>query len=213
MLWVLRAFSSSVGKKFLMAATGLGFCSFLAAHLAGNLTVYWGFDAFNSYAEHLHALDPLVKFAELGLLTMALIHIATGLTLFYQNWTSRPVRCQVKRAAGGRTLFSATMPYTGLLILAFVALHLITFKFAKGAEETVSQLASSVFANPLYVGIYTVGMLVVGSHVAHGLWSAFQTLGLSHPKYTPAVEKLSLLFGLVVALGFGSLPFFIVLMS
>ncbi|MFP4477602.1 MAG: succinate dehydrogenase cytochrome b subunit [Desulfatibacillaceae bacterium] len=212
MTWVLRTFGSSVGKKLLMALTGLGFCGFLVSHLAGNLTVYWGFDAFNSYAEHLHSLEPLVRMAEFGLATFAVIHVLTGLTLFYQNWTSRPNRYEVNRWGGGRTIFSATMPYTGLLILVFVGVHLATFKFAD-PNMTVSEVARHVFGNPAYVLFYVVSMVIVAFHVTHGFWSAFQTLGLNHPKYMPAIEKLSLLFGLIVALGYGSLPVVVIAMS
>ena len=113
MNWFTNTFGSSVGKKLMMAVTGLFFCVFLVLHLAGNLTLYMGKDAFNSYAEHLHSLGPLLTLAEWGLLIFAVIHISTGLLLFYQNFKARPERYAVSKRAGGRTLGSATMPYTG----------------------------------------------------------------------------------------------------
>ncbi|MFH2098499.1 MAG: succinate dehydrogenase, partial [Pseudomonadota bacterium] len=120
MSWVFDTFSSSIGKKLLMAVTGLGFLGFLAGHLLGNLTVYWGPAAFVSYAEHLHALEPLVKVAEMGLLTFLFIHVTSGTILFLQNLKARGGQYAVKKWAGGRTVFSATMPYTGLFIIIFV---------------------------------------------------------------------------------------------
>ena len=84
MNWITGTLGSSVGKKLMMAITGLSFCGFLAAHLAGNLTIYGGKNAFNSYAEHLHSLGPVLTLAEWGLLVFAIVHVCTGLILFYR---------------------------------------------------------------------------------------------------------------------------------
>ncbi len=210
--WVIRTLGSSVGKKQLMAVTGLGFIGFLTMHLIGNLTIYMGADAFNSYAEHLHALGPLVLVSEMGLLLLLCVHVTTGSLLFYENWQARPQRYVSKKWAGGRTVFSATMPYTGFLMLVFVVVHLITFKFAD-IGQPVFEIASGVFANMCYVFFYTFSMIVVAFHVKHGLWSAFQTFGANHPKYMPAVQGLSILFGLAVAAGFGFLPTVFLIMA
>ena len=114
MNWLTAALGSSVGKKLMMALTGLAFTGFLAGHLAGNLTIYSGRAAFNGYAEKLHSLGPLLKLVELGLIIFAAVHILTGLWLFLQNRKARPVRYTLDASAGGRTLSSRTMPYTGL---------------------------------------------------------------------------------------------------
>ena len=82
MNWLITTLGTSIGKKLLMAVTGLGFICFLLVHLAGNLTIYGGMDAFNTYSEHLHALGPLINIAELGLLTLALVHVSIGIILF-----------------------------------------------------------------------------------------------------------------------------------
>ncbi|MBW1987952.1 MAG: succinate dehydrogenase cytochrome b subunit [Deltaproteobacteria bacterium] len=205
MSWVKDAFTTSVGKKLLMAVTGLGFLGFLAGHLAGNLTIYWGADAFVAYAEHLHSLEPLVKAAEAGLIVFLVVHAGTGLWLFAQNRAARGGRYARNKWAGGRTVFSATMPYTGVLILVFVAIHLATFKFAPEGEN-VWEVAAYVFSQPLCFWFYTLSMPVVALHVGHGLWSAVQTLGGNHPKYMPAVRVVSLAAAAVVILGFGLLP-------
>ncbi len=192
-----------------MSITGLCFCGFLAGHLGGNLTIYGGKELFNSYAEHLHSLGILLKFAEWGLLFFAVVHILTGLTLFYQNFKARPVRYRVDKSAGGRTLGSATMPYTGVLLLAFVLFHLVNFHFVDKSDTTIYDIVSEAFANPLYVAFYIAAMVVAAIHVSHGFWSAFQTLGANHPKYMPMIRTLSLVFALIVGIGFGALPIFI----
>jgi succinate dehydrogenase / fumarate reductase, cytochrome b subunit len=209
MKWLADTLRASVGKKLLMAITGFGFILFLSAHLAGNLTLYGGRESFNAYAERLHALGALLLAAEWGLLLFALIHVATGLTLFYQNFRARPERYQVNKRAGGRTLGSATMPYTGVLLLIFVVFHLINFSFADQSQTTIYDIVSRAFSSPLYVALYVAAMIVLAIHASHGFWSAFQTLGANHPKYMPAIRTLSILFALVVGIGFGLLPIYI----
>jgi len=211
MNWIKQTLWSSIGKKLMMALTGLAFIVFLIAHLAGNLTLYGGGEAFNAYAEKLHSLGPLLTIFELGLVLFAGIHIFTGLVLFLQNRQARPFGYLRYESSGGRTLSSRTMPYTGLIILGFVIFHLINFSFVDKADRTIFQLVSSAFANPVYVVIYLAGMIIVALHVRHGLWSAFQTLGGNHPKYMPAIMMLSIVIGLIVAVGFGFLPIYLAL--
>ena len=211
MNWIQQTLWSSVGKKLMMAVTGLAFICFLMAHLAGNLTIYGGQEAFNAYAEKLHTLGPLLTIFELGLLFFAGVHIITGLFLFLQNWQARPAGYLVYKSSGGRTLSSRTMPYTGLIIFGFVIFHLINFSFVDKTDRTISQIVSAAFANPAYMIIYIAVMIIVALHVRHGLWSAFQTLGANHPKYMPAIMALSIVLGLIVACGFGFLPIYIFL--
>jgi succinate dehydrogenase / fumarate reductase cytochrome b subunit len=209
MRWLMQTLGSSIGKKLMMALTGLAFIGFLAVHLIGNLSIYGGRAAFNAYAEKLHSLGPILTVFELGLLGLALLHIATGLLLFVQNLRARPQRYSMDKRAGGRTYSSITMPYTGLLILAFVVFHLINFSFVDKTDTTIFDIVSQAFAQPFYVVTYIFAMIVVAFHVRHGLWSAFQSIGVNHPKYMPAVMILSLVFSLFVGFGFGLLPIYI----
>jgi len=213
MKWLLDIIESSIGKKMLMALTGLGFCVFLFGHLAGNLTIYGGKDAFNSYAGHLHSLGPILTVAEIGLLIFAMIHILSGIFLFWGNFKARPQRYVMKKSAGGRTIGSRTMPYTGFLVLLFVIFHLMNFHFVDKTNTTIFQIVQNAFSDPIYVGIYVAAMLVVGIHVSHGFWSAFQTLGANHPKYMPLIKGLSICFSLIVGMGFGFLPIYFLFMS
>jgi succinate dehydrogenase / fumarate reductase cytochrome b subunit len=209
MSWLIRIFGASIGKKLLMAITGLSFIGFLCAHLAGNLTLYMGGTAFNNYAEKLHSLGPILTVFEFGLLALALVHVAIGLILFIQNLKARSVPYENDRRAGGRTLSSVTMPYTGLIILAFVIFHLINFSFVDKTQRTIFEIVSSAFANPVYMLVYVLVMIVVALHIRHGFWSAFQTIGANHPKYMPTLMALSVIASLILGFGFGLLPIYI----
>ncbi|MEJ2167594.1 MAG: succinate dehydrogenase cytochrome b subunit [Desulfobacterales bacterium] len=228
MNWLKQTLWSSIGKKLMMAVTGLAFCAFLTGHLAGNLTIYGGKEALNSYAAQLRSLGPLITAMELGLFLFAVIHIITGLTLFYQNTMARGGRYAVSKKAvrrslvskradvrsfftngGGRTIGSATMPYTGVLLLLFVVIHLINFTFVDKSQTTLANIVAQTFENPLWVAFYVLAMIVAAVHVSHGFWSAFQTIGANHKKYMRLIMIFSTIFSLIVGFGFGLLPIFV----
>lgn len=209
MSWLIRTFGSSIGKKLLMAITGLAFFGFLSMHLAGNLTIYKGGSAFNAYAQKLHSLGPILIIFELGLLAFAIIHIAMGITLFVQNLKARSVPYKMDKPAGGRTFSSTWMPYTGFVLLAFVIFHLLNFSFIDKGQRTIFEIVSTAFSNPIYMIIYVIAMVVLALHIRHGFWSAFQTVGANHPKYMPAIMVLSIVVGLIFGFGFGLLPIYI----
>ncbi len=209
MSWLIRTFGSSIGKKLLMAITGLAFFGFLCMHLAGNLTIYKGGSAFNAYAQKLHSLGPILIIFELGLLAFAIIHIATGITLFVQNLKARSVPYKMDKPAGGRTFSSTWMPYTGFVLLAFVIFHLLNFSFIDKGQRTIFEIVSAAFTNPIYMIVYVLAMVVLALHVRHGFWSAFQTIGANHPKYMPAIMVLSIVVSLIFGFGFGLLPIYI----
>ncbi len=209
MSWLIRTFGSSIGKKLLMAISGLGFFGFLCAHLAGNLTLYKGGTAFNAYAQKLRSLGPLLTVFESGLLVFAVIHLTTGTILFFQNLKARSVPYKIDRRAGGRTLSSTLMPYTGFILLAFVIFHLINFSFVDTSYRTIFEIVSAAFASPIYISIYVFVMIVLALHTRHGFWSAFQTIGANHPRYMPAIMVLSVAVSLIFGFGFGLLPIYI----
>lgn len=210
MNWLMNTFGTSIGKKLLMACSGACFIGFLLGHLGGNTTLYIGRETFNAYAHHLHSLGILVNFAETALLVLLIIHVLTGVTLFFQNLGARPEKYAVKKKAGGRTWGSATMPYTGLMILLFIILHLVNFHFVEKTEErTIFDIVSNTFAQPGYIVIYVAAMIIVALHVSHGFWSLFQTLGANHPKYMPFITKVGILLSLIFGFGFGLIPIYI----
>ena len=208
MNWLAQNISTAIGKKLLMAVTGLGFAGFIAIHLAGNLTFYFGKEAFLHYVETLHTLGPVIVAAELVLLAFAVIHVSTGALLFVRNWQARRTRYAVKKSAGGRTIGSRTMPYTGFLILLFVILHLSQFHFIDRTKMTPYDAAVSTFGNLIYALIYIGAVILVGVHIRHGFWSLFQSLGLNHEKYMPAIRTVGILFAIAAAVGFAFIPIY-----
>lgn len=212
MNWLVKTFSSSIGKKQVQAVTGLLFCLFVAVHLMGNLTIYAGKEAFLSYVDHLHSVEVLVTVAEFGLIFFAVLHIGMGLYLFLENRRARPVAYAVDKSAGGRTIGSRTGPYTGALILVFVIFHLIRFRFVDKMTINDFTILSNTFAEfGFWTLFYIAGVIVVAVHVSHGFWSGFQTLGLNHPKYMPFVERVGIIFSLIIGIGFASIPIFLFL--
>jgi succinate dehydrogenase / fumarate reductase, cytochrome b subunit len=209
MNWFLDTLRTPIGKKLLMALTGLGFCIFLLIHMIGNLTLYGGKDLFIAYVEHLHALSVLIAAAEWGLILFACIHVSTGLILFLENRRARPIAYAVKKNAGGRTIGSATMPYTGFIILCFLILHLFNFRFIEQTPHAIFQAVSGTLSDVFYKIIYIAAVIVVALHVRHGFWSLFQTLGANHPKYMPMIQAIGIAFAVFVLAGFGFIPIYI----
>jgi succinate dehydrogenase / fumarate reductase cytochrome b subunit len=213
MNWYLFIIGSSVGKKILMAVTGFGMIGFLAVHLLGNLMAFAGADAFNGYAAKLHSLQPYLSVFNIALATLGLVHIAVGVILFIENLKARPTRYKVYKNPGGRTIGSNTMPYTGVLILVFVISHLLKFTFVDKSLTPIYQQMAATFANPAWVLMYVVAMVIVAVHISHGSWSLFQTFGINHPRYMPLIMKLGLVVTLVFGIGFGILPIYLLLIA
>jgi len=119
-----------------------------------------------------------------------------------------------KSGGGGRTFSSQTMPYTGLLILVFLGVHLATFShhIVDQTTRNIFQIAVDVFSHKGFLAIYLIAMVIVALHVRHGLWSAFQTVGANQPKYMPFIQKLSIVFAVIAGIGFFSLPLVILAM-
>lgn len=197
----------------MVAAAGLLLCGFLITHLAGNLFLFVGEGAFNHYAEALEH-NPLLPIAEGGLVFLFLVHIALSVRATLANRSARPVAYESYKGKGARTPGSRTMAYTGTLILAFIIIHVATFKFdvgglkgqTPGVEESLFAHVVTWFANPLYAAFYVLAVGGVGLHLSHGVQSAIQTFGLNHPRYTPAIRKLGLAFAFLIFLGFASFP-------
>ncbi|MFP4158810.1 MAG: succinate dehydrogenase cytochrome b subunit [Desulfobacterales bacterium] len=209
MNWFVENISTAVGKKLLMAVTGLGFLGFIFAHLAGNLSFYFGKEAFLKYVETLHKIEPVIVVVEFLLLLVAIIHVTIGTVLFFQNWRARSTRYAVNKTAGGRTIGSRTMPYTGFLILLFVILHLSQFHFIDRAQMTPYDAAVNTFNSIWFSLIYIAAVILVGIHIRHGFWSLFQSLGLNHEKYMPLIRTLGIAFAVAVAVGFAFVPIYI----
>jgi succinate dehydrogenase / fumarate reductase cytochrome b subunit len=208
---IFEFLESSIGKKIMVAAAGILLCGFLITHLLGNLLMYVGGDAFNHYAETLEH-NPLLPIAEIGLIVLFVLHIVLSYRATYLNRKARPEGYQVYKGKGARTPGSRTMAVTGTLILAFVIIHVATFKFDVGGfkgtpgQEGLFAHVLGWFSNPWYAAFYVLAVGGVGLHLSHGVQSAFQTFGLNHPRYTPIIRKAGLAFAFLIFLGFASFP-------
>ncbi len=204
---IFQFLESSIGKKIMVAAAGLLLCGFLITHLLGNLLMFVGGEAFNHYAEALER-NPLLPAAEVGLVGLFLLHIVLSVRATLANRAARPEGYQVYQGKGARTPGSRTMALTGTLILAFVILHVATFKYDVGGLKGPDLFAHVLgwFANPWYAAFYVLAVGGVGLHLSHGVQSALQTFGVNHPRYTPLIRKAGYAFAGLIFLGFASLP-------
>jgi len=201
---IKQAMTSSVGKKCLMAISGAMLSLFLLAHLAGNTTIFGGRDSFNSYAGRLHSLGILLHIFSAALLLVFLIHIVTGIILFIENYRARPARYAVYKSSGERSWGARSMPYTGALILLFLFVHIVNFKFSD--KIVPGDAVAAVLTRPGYALFYIFAFLALALHVSHGFWSLNQTLGLNHPKYNRMLRAGALGVSIIIGMLFILIP-------
>ena len=218
-----KAFSSSIGSKFLIALTGLFLLIFLIAHLAGNLLFIAGPAVFNEYSHKLVS-NPLVYVAEAGLLAIFALHIFKTVGLVVDSRAARPERyarrkwAKTKNDRSRKSLSSSTMILTGTITLLFVVTHLMTFKFGVYYETNdgirdLYRLQIAVFQNPAYVAFYVVAMGVIVFHLWHGASSAMQSFGINNPTWTPRLLWLGRGVAILIGLGFAVLPVYTFLLT
>ncbi|WP_422362364.1 succinate dehydrogenase cytochrome b subunit [Reichenbachiella sp.] len=219
MSWFTQTLSGSVGKKLLMALTGLFLILFLVVHLAGNLQLLFddGGKAFNVYATGM-ANNLFIKVVSYGNFFFILVHVIDGIILTMKNKAARNVRYHVATKDSKSSWASKNMALLGIITLIFIIAHLrgfwYEFKFGAipfatydGVEyKDVYQIVQTLFADPLYAGFYVLCMIFLALHLSHGFSSAFQSMGLNHKKYTPFISKLGLVYSILIPLGFASIP-------
>jgi len=198
-------YRSSVGKKSIMAASGLLLSFFIVTHLLGNSVSFLGREAFNNYAERLHSLGVLIYLFEIGLLTLFLIHIITGIILYWENLQARPSRYAVNSIEGGRSPGSRTMPYTGVIILVFIIVHLMNFHFTDKSVP-IADLVRELLSRPGLAFFYIFSLVALALHLSHGFWSLFQSIGFNHEKYNQLLLKGALVFSILVGTVFILIP-------
>lgn len=201
---------SSIGRKQLIAITGLLLCGFLVGHLTGNFLLLAGPDAFNLYAHKLASLGPLLYVIEAGLAFIFLSHLGLAVKLNIENMKARGKYQQKTKTGRGTTFASQTMPITGVVLLVFLILHLCSLKFGSYYETTVGGVVMrdlykttiEYFASPVATGWYVFAMICAAVHTSHGFASAFQTMGWNHGKYFKNVKRLGLVYAIFVGGGF-----------
>lgn len=205
----IGVFASSVGTKIVIGVTGLALFLYLVIHVLGNLLVFFGPAFFNKYAFTLEA-NPLIPIIEIGLLLIFLMHVYKTVTMFLRNQQARPVAYVQKKYAGTpsrKSLASSTMIVSGLWLLAFIIIHVKAFRYGTEYEwpaggRDLYRLEMENFANPLMVGFYVLSMIIVGSHLWHGISSAFQSLGADNAKWTPRLLTAGKVIAVAIAGGF-----------
>ena len=215
-------FSSSLGKKYLMALTGLFLCSFLVIHFLGNITLFTDPVQFNEYTRFMSS-NPIIRVMEIVLVAGFLTHIIDAIMLTRANKKAQPVKYAMDKKQS--SWYSRNMGLTGSVILAFLVLHLQSFwygyKFGSPAYATDSAgfpikdmytMVIEAFGEFWYSGLYVIAVTLLGIHLNHGFQSAFQSVGLRHKKYTPTIKMLGTAFSILISLGFISFPiyFFII---
>jgi len=208
---------SSVGAKWMMGITGALFVGWLLLHLAGNLQVFAGAEKLNGYAALLSGEPMLLWGQRLFLLVVVFLHVAAGLRLAYLNRQARQDRYQAGYRFRRAGLASRLMPYTGVVLLAFILFHLAHFTFGwvppvdkalmdgSGNPDVYTMMVSS-FVLPGLVVIYVVGMALLALHLSHGLWSMVQTFGLNGERWTPFALQAGKLLAVLIALAFAAMP-------
>jgi succinate dehydrogenase / fumarate reductase, cytochrome b subunit len=197
---------SSVSKKFIMALAGLFLLTFLPVHLYINLMLLKDDPVPFNTAAHFMATFPLVKIVEVVLLAAILIHIIWGIYLQIQNWLARPVR-YTSGSKAETSFFSKFMIWTGATVLTFLVIHFFNFYFIKlglvqGNAEDFYSVAHQLFKIPAYDYIYLACFVLLGFHLYHAFYSAFQTLGLNHRIWTPVVRTVAIIYAVVLPAGF-----------
>ncbi len=215
---------SSVGKKYLNGLTGLMLVGFITVHLIGNLTLFIGAPAFNGYAHFLEtALHGWLIYAfEIAMLAIFAVHILTGVMVAWiDKQRARPVKYEMQRNAGGaskKTLSSRTMIITGIILGAFVVLHIRMFKFGDPALlplpdghylKDLYGVVLAAFKQPIWAFGFPALMILLGFHLRHGFWSMFQSLGWNNDRVMPVLNRVALVFALLMAAGYIALPLYL----
>lgn len=214
MSWLHRVFLSSVAKKFWMGLTGIFLCLFIAFHLTANLLFFLGPRAFNGFSSALEKI-PVLAVLELGLAAIFVLHILLGIVLYFDNRGARGDRYAVygTKRGGVSTTVSKTMIFSGVIVMVYIVLHIRVFVFGEVPEyqghANYYGLNLEVFRNLGYSLWYVFGVAVLGFHISHGFQSAFRSLGVNHRIYTPAIEWVSRVAGVVVGFGFASIPLYV----
>jgi succinate dehydrogenase / fumarate reductase, cytochrome b subunit len=207
--------TSSLGKKAVMAATGLFLCLFLVEHLYTNVSLFYG-DGGVEFNETSHSMVHMliIRIIEIVLFAAIVIHVVQAVVLTKQNSNARPVKYAIDGASTTSSWISRNMGLTGSVILFFIVVHLYNFfvpyrvtdTVGHEGQQTLAQNVAEAMGNPMYAGLYLISVIILAWHISHGFHSAFQSLGLNNKKYTPVLKKVSAGFAILMGIGFASFP-------
>jgi succinate dehydrogenase / fumarate reductase cytochrome b subunit len=199
-----------------MAVTGLLMVLFVIGHLLGNLTIFAGPNGINSYAEHLHALPPIVWGTRIVMGVAVVLHVILSIQITLENWAANPEKYAVSKSLRA-TFAGKNMIWTGVIIGAFIGYHLAHFTFrvtpgnlilqtdALGRFDVYTMVVASL-ASAALGAVYVVSMVALFFHLSHGIQSLFQTLGLSNAKLLPQYGRWGTVASVIFFVGFGAIP-------
>ena len=207
MTWLIKTLNSSIGKKWLVGISGLALVGFLVTHIIGNSNLIFGEDAFNGYAHALHSI-PGLPVIQYGLLAVFLLHIGLSIRVSMENKKARGQGYAVSgsKRKSGNGLAAKMMPISGIIVLAFLLVHVSDFSLKKGSITNLYETVTTTMAVPWRTALYVAGSLLVGWHMSHGIQSAFRSLGANHPKYTPFIAQAGVALSILMGIAFASLP-------
>ena len=206
----IRFYQESIGKKAVMAVTGVVLFGYLIGHLAGNLQVYLGAEQMDRYAAFLHSMPALLWGVRFLLMACVALHIVASIQLTRLKMEARPAG-YVKKESIASSYASRTMMWSGPIIALFVIFHILDLTTgAAGAPQfrelhAYENLVYS-FRRILVSAFYIFAMVLLGMHLYHGLWSMFQSLGFNHPRYTPVIKRVAAWVAILMVAGFISIP-------
>lgn len=207
---------SSIGRKWIVAITGILLIGFITIHLLGNLSIFLGPEVMNAYAARLHRLGPFLWMARLGLLLIAGLHIFYTMMLWRENLRANPQKYAVRKSLE-TTICARAMRLSGLVIVSFLLFHLAQFTWKWFHPEykewvdclgqhDVYRMVVSAFASPWVTGFYLLSIGLLAMHLSHGIGSLFQTLGLTTQKLRSYLERTAFLIAWIFFLGYASIP-------
>lgn len=206
-MWFVSFIKTSIGKKLVMATSGLLLLGFLAIHAFGNAAIYLGSKYFQMYADALHSLPVLVLVFGFGLIIVFAAHIAIGMMLFLEKRRTAS-RYQVQTRVVDNTFASRTMPYTGLFVLLFIVVHVFGFGVAKPEDVKISLLVQEYLSGFFYSLFYILAFIALAIHLNHGFWSMLQTFGVNHPRFNCLISILTIAVPICFLVIFGGIPIY-----
>ena len=188
-----------------MAASGSLLLLFLFSHAAGNATLYLSKQNFQQYADTLHSHPIIVAVFSLSILILFVLHVSTGIILFFQNSSAKSSRYQVSKRVVTNSLASRTMIYSGAFILIFVLIHVWAFTLNKG-DMPISQLVDLKLSQFPISFFYLISFVVLAVHLSHGIFSMLQTFGVNHPRYNNFITRFTYGIAVLLLVLFGGIP-------
>ena len=210
----VRFYQATIGKKVVMAVTGVILFGYVLGHMLGNLQIFLGAAAINNYAHFLHSHEGALWVARVALLAAVILHIVASVQLWVLNNKARPVPYVRKRDVPA-SYAARTMKWSGPIIAAFVIFHVLHLttgdivplypESAPNSPDAYDNVITG-FQHPAIAIFYIIAVTLLSMHLYHGLWSMFQSVGINHPRYTPRLQRFAAIFAIVVAIGYISIP-------